>query len=254
MKPRPPPGPPPRLRGRSRSAGRSRAGSPGWEPPLQHLLKQGSVVAPGLVVAPTTGPRATLKAFCATLPSAGVRSEWLQEAYLKALLGSCPKSLNSVRSGIRCWLAFAAAALGQSGGEAMPPTAQGLVAWSMQFRCVGTFSNYLSYVRFGALLAGVPTDAFVHEAVKRAKTAVAKRMLFEPRPHHFIGLVLLERLVNLADQRPATRSFKYLWIIAYAFLLRVPSEALPLQAGDIASRGGPPGGLFLRSEDIFLRL
>ena len=35
------------------------------------------------------------------------KRRWLEEARLDAILGSCPYSLASVKSGLRCYLAFA---------------------------------------------------------------------------------------------------------------------------------------------------
>ena len=87
------------------------------------------------------------------------RNLWLETARTEAILGSCPKSLPSVASGIRAWLAFAADILGLRGRE-FPPTVQGLLAWSSVFCSEHTFANYLGYARVGCALANQPTHAF----------------------------------------------------------------------------------------------
>ena len=53
------------------------------------------------------GPRAALDSL--ELPSMSVqqRQAWIEEARVKAILGSCSRSMASVRSGVRCYLAFA---------------------------------------------------------------------------------------------------------------------------------------------------
>ena len=45
----------------------------------------------------------------------------------------------------------------------------------------------------------------------------------------------LEKLVAHCDERPALKSYGLLYLVAYAFLLRLPSEALPMQLGGTAS-------------------
>ena len=53
------------------------------------------------------GPRASLDSL--ELPSMSVqqRQAWIEEARVKAILGSCSRSMASVRSSVRCYLAFA---------------------------------------------------------------------------------------------------------------------------------------------------
>ncbi len=81
------------------------------------------------------------------------RALWTQAACNEAILGSCPSSLDSVKSGIRCWLKYAAQVglphlllrhtvtvvkavqvLELSVEDALPPTLEGLLSWSRTFR------------------------------------------------------------------------------------------------------------------------
>ena len=49
------------------------------------------------------------------------------------------------------------------------------------FRCVGTFSNYMGYLRTASVDLDVACPAADHLALKHAKIAILKRMLFTPR-------------------------------------------------------------------------
>ena len=108
------------------------------------------------------GPRAALselQGFLAGRASPAAACEWVASAKVAALTGSCPRSLGSVKCGVAAWCAFARQILGR-GGHELPPTLDGLLAWSVTFRCSGTFSNYVSYVKLACLACGLNTDAF----------------------------------------------------------------------------------------------
>jgi hypothetical protein len=62
------------------------------------------------------------------------RIRWLEEARLEAILGSCKDSMKSVKSGIRCYLAFATHVLKKEGNK-LPPTVNDLLRFSASFRC-----------------------------------------------------------------------------------------------------------------------
>lgn len=52
------------------------------------------------------GPMAVMKAVEDTVVSTRQKQEWLAESRLDAILGACSRSHKSVRSGIKCWMAF----------------------------------------------------------------------------------------------------------------------------------------------------
>ena len=52
------------------------------------------------------GPTAAAKKLKTMLPSDKQKTAWRLMAQCEAIMGSCPKSMDSVRSGIRCWLIF----------------------------------------------------------------------------------------------------------------------------------------------------
>ena len=55
------------------------------------------------------GPRAALSKAHLEVKTANELTEWVESARLDAVLGSCARSLPSLRSGIRCYIAFAGA-------------------------------------------------------------------------------------------------------------------------------------------------
>ena len=150
------------------------------------------------------------------------------------------------KSGMRCWFAFARNVLGVK-GPVFPPTQAGILAWSNVFRCKATFSNYLGYVRTGCLIVGVETDATRGEAVRRAKEAIAKRRHFVPRERLFVQRAILVK-VRLVFLLPVSSHLfscqvmrcaeklhgecaAMLFLAAYIFMLRVPSEGFPMCRG-----------------------
>ena len=142
-----------------------------------------------------------------------------------------------------------------------PPQVEWLQIWSTLFRSVfaavcstripvwrrhsGTFANYCGYVRTGCLLLGVDADVFDAPEIARAKRAIAARGLFTARPKMWIRREVLEKIVDWCDERPSFKEYGMLYLAAYAFLLRLPSEALPMRS---ASPEVPDGQSVLRSE------
>ena len=129
----------------------------------------------------------------------------------------------SVRSGVRCYVAFVGTHLDclcrahahfvftadATCGEVkcyFPPRLEWLLAWSTLFRSEGTLGNYLGYVKTGCLVVKAPVkvvdvtvachsvvlsfvcamQVFDHPALQRAKAATAKRMNFSKRPRMWI--------------------------------------------------------------------
>ena len=67
-------------------------------------------------------------------------------------------------------------------------------------RCIGTFGNYMSYLRAACLANGYDAPPVGHPAIRRAMVAVAKRELFTARPKMFIQrlAVCVPILVHMA--------------------------------------------------------
>ena len=181
---------------------------------------------PKAEMAKGVGPRAALRHLTETIVSPAARRAWAEENRIHALLDSCPRSHGSFMSGVKCWAAFARAVLGTHGRE-FPPTAGALVAWSRCFRHPDTFGNYVAHVRLGCHLLGVDDTACSDPSVKRAKKAVRKRLAFVKRQRMFIGHAFVHRIVTMTTDA-SDRIYAMLFLATYVFLLRLPSEALPM--------------------------
>ena len=92
---------------------------------------------------------------------------------------------------------------------------------------------------------GVNADVFDAPEIARAKRAIAARGLHVARPKMWIRREVLEKIVNWCDERPSFKEYGMLYLVAYAFLLRLPSEALPMRS---ASPEVPDGQSVLRCE------
>ena len=177
--------------------------------------------------------------------------------------------------GINCWKLFATQVLRLD--RAWPPPLDGLLAWSRTFRfivrvcgvgrcfccflswhrCSRTFANYLAHARTGCLLADECDTVFDHPALKRAKTAITKAEVFAPRRKMFLQLSTLQSIMPALRGDPMRRTTLMWMLAAYAFLLRVPSECLPITVAGSAAREKPPrrqAEIWLSDKQIVLRL
>ena len=180
----------------------------------------------------------------------------MEKARVDSVLGSAPGSLPSIASGLKAWGAFAEHVLKLNGAHLPPPT-EGLIAWAMCFRNAKVFGNYLAAVRFGCDYAGLPVDTTFDRVLHRAKAAIAKRAP-RPRAKCFIRRQLVAKLIKLAKQEGDTVG-GMCYLLAYCFLLRVRSEALPLVVGSDGSSGQPlpPGrhsSLAMHGGELVLKL
>ena len=96
-------------------------------------------------ISTTVGPRTTIAGIADGLLTEQERLAWAAKPRIHAIISGCPASLPSVKSGLRCYSAFARRVLHRS-GLGLPPTIEDLLAFSGCFRSVGTFSNYLTYL------------------------------------------------------------------------------------------------------------
>ena len=63
---------------------------------------------------------------------------------------------------------------------------------------------------------------------ERAKVAINKRGAFIPGPPMFLRLYIVSRIMELAASRPSAGPIAMMCLVSYVFLLRVPSEGMPL--------------------------
>ena len=118
--------------------------------------------------------------------------------------------------------------LGRSENDDLPPKVNELLAWSTLFRCKKTFSNYLNYVRLGCELQSVDSSVFDNPMLQRAKRSIEKKGKYIARGQMFLRMNDVRDLLTLADGITPWRPLAMLFLASYIFLLRVPSEGLPI--------------------------
>ena len=125
------------------------------------------------------GPMRMLQKLDDVLVDQHPKNKWLATARLDALVGASQGSIGSVNSGVKGFWKFALKALGEGEADASPPSVDDLLGWSMLFRQPNTFSNYLGYLKMVCMLVRKSTSVFDDPAGKRAKTVMAKRVIFK---------------------------------------------------------------------------
>ena len=156
-------------RGRSRSPRRSTAPSlPLFASGTAVLSALDSAEAGEALVRSDDKPSTALKMLDQQKFTTKPSREWVEAARIRSILGSCGRSLSSVRSGLKLYIAFIRTIAG-AGAKPFPPRVEWLQAWASLFRCTGTFSNYIGYVRTGCLLVKADVTVFGHPALRRAK-------------------------------------------------------------------------------------
>ena len=137
-------------------------------PIARQLAELLEITPTSIVDVSTCGPRMAIKHLGADFPrSVSGRREWLARARIAAVLGSCPLSMESFRSGLRCYMRFSEKAFGCV-SDGFPPTIDGILAWSSFFRCVGTFSNYVGHLRSACCAINVDCPEAGDLAIRRA--------------------------------------------------------------------------------------
>jgi len=177
------------------------------------------------------GPRAAMVTLAANLQHDGKEAKaWAEHARTEALCGSSQRSLREAGSALRLWGAFATTFLGLRGAALLPPPLDGVLAWSRMLANRRTFSNYLGKLVLVCELLRMPTESLKHASVTRAGRTI-KAIATAPLPKRYTRRIVVASLIQTAmaeDDHAAA----WLYCFSYAFLLRVPSEALPAVMGD----------------------
>ncbi len=144
------------------------------------------------------GPLAAVQMLSQSMPrNEAERSNWRQKARIAAIIGSCPKTKQSFLSGprfaamgatsfpclalgLRHWISFIEVAYGDA-RRAFPPCVEDALIWSNMFRCVGTFCNYLGYLRGACYALAVEAPPVGRPALRRSMTSIAERQLYTGR-------------------------------------------------------------------------
>ena len=200
------------------------------------------------------GPRKAMKTMQLDRMSVAENKVWLESARLEAVLGSCRRSLPSVRSGLRCYVAFVKAIVGTRVESLFPPRLEWLQAWAALFRSSRTFTNYLGYARVGCMIVKADTSIFDHPAVTRAIRSVEKAGLFAAREKMWIRRERIEAMLCWAELHTEYLQYAYLFLLAYVFLLRLPSEALPVVSASVEGQVTSQSVITVTETEIVLNL
>ena len=198
-------------------------------------------------------PNAALKILAVRLQDGTNKRKWNAEARVAAVLGSCPHTLRSLKSGLNNYLNYCEVALG-SREAGLPPTVDTLLGWSHTHRCAGTFSNYVGHVASACLAVGIECPPTSHPAVCRAKQAITKRLLFVSAEQRCIQHGMLRCMIRATEKGLETEAFGMLCLLSYLFLLRVPSEALPVVRCCMDSNAGEQSRIWLDGDELCLQL
>ena len=102
----------------------------------------------------TTGPREKLRRIAENGSSVEQISSFSQAGAQLNLLRNCDASLRSAAAGIRCWGYFCDA----TSGAHLPPTGEGVLAWSSFFGAGRSFKIYVAHLEKACLLLGIDTS------------------------------------------------------------------------------------------------
>jgi len=116
--------------------------------------------------------------------------------------------------------------------SALPPPMDIVLAWSETFRCARTFSNYIGYLKTACLALEFDIDHMNPLLIRRAVMSIKKRNLWQPRAKRFLQKVHVSELLSKFGFCEVQLVYCMLYAAAYIFLLRVPSEALPMVIDD----------------------
>ena len=195
------------------------------------------------------GPMAVIRKLNGSALSDTERAVWYKSARTAAISGSCPKSHKSAMSGLRCYVAF-----GEAVGAGLPPSTDDLLAWSQLFRSSGTFMNYVGYVKFACDLMELPCAHLDQRLLARAKSSIDKRRQFVPRGQYFLRLDMVCMLLRLAEGVPPLLPYAMAFLTSYVFLLRLPSECLPIRTDGVGESADEQAVIEVTGEKISLKL
>ena len=179
------------------------------------------------------GPMAALQSLEGRCESLTEKQAWLEESRLDAILGASSRSHKSVRSGIRCWMAFVGACVHSTSCECSPsnefclcrqirpsqkavfPTTAGpavvvdndLPIWADTAKLFGIRADRVPHVQRAGegmhpqascacacvCCSGCPLQVFEEPALKKAKCSVDKALNFKRRERMFISRLVTHR-------------------------------------------------------------
>ena len=144
----------------------------------------------------------------------------------------------SVRSALNAWHAFATMVLKVPSEETLPPqSTEHVEAFVALFRSGHTASNYVGAMRWACDVRGLhkswdsDTLKLTIKGLKIRSTSAAVQRLARML---LLSTALVRRIVAFADAAWPRSWFPALLLVSWALLLRVQSEAVPLEIGELS--------------------
>ena len=179
------------------------------------------------------GPAARIRLLRASRASPDVLTSFLNTGAQINTLRQVQGSLRCVSAGVQCWASFCDLV----GAPYFPPTSSLILRWSTIFKPGRTFGGYVAHLAKACQLLNIAPSWYnssVRGVIHGLENAQDVSFKFE----NYIGKRLF-RLI-LAHETLSSE-FGRLCFLAYVFILRLPSEALP------AVRASPEDDLIKRS-------
>ena len=168
----------------------------------------------------TLGPRAKCKVIEKAQPT---KLQLLEESGQRMMLQAISRSLPSYISGIRCWAAFCDS-IGLK--THFPAKEEHVIQWSGIFHCSSTYAQYLKHLAFAHRFLRMECT-WMTESVKQVKRGASKaQTVIKKKPA--VTSRQVRSMIKAAMEEGAWET-ACLMALARQFLLRVPSEGIPLQ-------------------------
>jgi hypothetical protein len=197
---------------------------------LNALLESGGVQEKR-IVRPELGPRAAVAAASVQEWSSDEKRRRLENIVLDVTIDSLVDKRSYI-SAVRGFLLFVRGL--EPEAMPIPPRIEWLLLWSTFFKSHATYGNYLSALKWVCEGCEVNTGVFGDPALRRAKNAL--KLTTRVREKMWIQAPLLVRLVSLAHGEGNMAAI-ILYVLAYVFMMRVPSELIPLRNGGVGLTG-----------------
>ena len=216
----------------------------------------------GLMV--RTGPRATTQKLAEAVKTGrGLEVTAFLDSREQALkLETQRRSLPQVASGLRAWHAFAVGVLQYDPNATLPPgCTNDVVKYLQVFSNPGTAANYLGHLRWAckAYNKGVTWSTPELGMLVKGLQKMDLRTRIAGLPDKYkLEEMMVMKLVKLARDL-GDMEFSWLACWSYAFLLRVPSEAVSLEVGQPSDAQGKlplnrHSALWVEDEKVYLKL
>ena len=165
------------------------------------------------------GPIARISALQAATPDSQHLLRFLSAGAQSNILEQVRLTLPQVASGVACYLAFCSLL----SIAPFPPISPIVRQWSAVFSHGKTFALYINHLMKACHLLSIDTS-WRDEGVK----AIVKGLSNKPRKCRFSNSLPPESLDSLIRSESWESPFARLCYVSYLFMLRVPSDALPL--------------------------